>query len=286
MQTSFADSFSAGERKAHAPLTAWQIALAGRRAMFTSIDHIVVVVGELEAAIRAYGELGFTVVRGGRHNIGTHNALVAFADGSYIELIAFLHPVPEHPWYKILARGGGIADFCMATNDLRADVDAMRAAGVSIGDPSAMTRDRPDGYRLKWVLSIPAPPFNGSVPFLIKDETPRDERVARERMHRNGVLGLRRLTVALPDPFKAAAWYRAATGSEAVPISRPELDAAGVRFIIGPHELDLVSPASSGNEMAAFIRERGAMPYEAVLEGPGAMELDRVLTQNARLSIA
>ena len=48
--------------------------------MFRAVDHIVVVVPELEAAIRSYAELGFTVVRGGRHNIGTHNALVAFAD--------------------------------------------------------------------------------------------------------------------------------------------------------------------------------------------------------------
>lgn len=254
--------------------------------MFTSIDHIVVVVPELEAAIESYGELGFTVVRGGRHNIGTHNALVAFADGSYIELIAFLHPVPEHPWYKALSAGGGLTDFCMATDDLRADVDAMRRAGVGIGDPSPMTRDRPDGYRLKWMLSIPDPPFNGSVPFLIKDDTPRDERVPRERTHANGVLGLKRLTVAVPEPFKAATWYRAAVGAEAAPISRPELDASGVRFAIGPHELDLVWPRSSSSPMGASTRGRGAIPYQALLKGAGARDLDPLLTQNARLSIA
>ncbi len=254
--------------------------------MFTSIDHIVVVVPELEAAIRSYAELGFTVVRGGRHNIGTHNALVAFADGCYLELIAFLHPVREHPWYKVLSAGGGLTDFCMATNDLRADVGAMRRAGVSIGDPAPMTRDRPDGYRLRWVLSLPDPPFNGSVPFLIKDETPRDERVPRERTHSNGVLGLTRLTVAVAEPFKAANWYRGAAGAEAVPITRPELDASGVRFAIGAHELDLVSPRSSSTAMAASIHDRGATPYHALLKGPGRKDLDPALTQNARLSIA
>lgn len=254
--------------------------------MFTSIDHIVVVVPELEAAIGSYSELGFTVVRGGRHNIGTHNALIAFADGSYIELIAFLHPVEQHPWYKLLAAGGGLTDFCVATGDLRADVDAMRRAGVSIGDPTAMTRDRPDGYRLKWVLSIPDPPFNGTVPFLIKDDTPRDERVPRERSHRNGVLGLQRLTVAAPEPFKAATWYREAAGAEGVPIDRPELEASGVRFSIGPHQLDLVSPRSSSSPLAASIRDRGAAPYHALLKGAGARDLDTALAQNARLSIA
>ncbi len=167
--------------------------------MLKGIDHVVVVVADLEAAIESYGELGFTVVRGGKHNIGTHNALLAFADGSYIELIAFLAPVKGHPWYAALSAGSGLVDFCMRTDDLRADVDAFRRAGVSIGDPGAMTRDRPDGYRLSWVLSIPNPPFNGSVPFLIKDETPRDERVParahaskrrhRDQAHRRGCAG-------------------------------------------------------------------------------------------------
>jgi len=98
------------------------------------------------------------VVRGGRHNVGTHNALIAFADGSYIELIAFLNPVAGHRWYTALEKGGGLVDFCMQTDNLAADADAMRRAGVVIGMPIPMTRERPDGYRLRWILSIPEPP--------------------------------------------------------------------------------------------------------------------------------
>jgi len=45
------------------------------------IDHIVIVVRDLDAAVTGYGKLGFTVVRGGRHpSMGTHNALVAFSE--------------------------------------------------------------------------------------------------------------------------------------------------------------------------------------------------------------
>ena len=88
----------------------------------------------------------------------------------------------------------------MSTDDLAADVDAMRRAGAKIGDPSPLTRDRPDGYHLSWVLAIPKPPFNGQVPFLIKDDTPRDERVPRERSHRNGATGIRTLAIAVNDP--------------------------------------------------------------------------------------
>ncbi|HLX04168.1 MAG TPA: VOC family protein [Candidatus Binatus sp.] len=73
--------------------------------MFTGIDHVVIVVQELESAVASYSRAGFTVVRGGKHPIGTHNALIAFADGSYFELIAFLKPGTGHPWQKALEKG-------------------------------------------------------------------------------------------------------------------------------------------------------------------------------------
>ena len=58
--------------------------------MIQSIDHIVILVRNLEEAIADYTALGFTVTPGGVHADGaTHNALVPFDDGSYLELIAF-----------------------------------------------------------------------------------------------------------------------------------------------------------------------------------------------------
>ncbi len=235
--------------------------------MFRAVDHIVVVVPDLEAAIGAYGGAGFTVVRGGRHNIGTHNALIAFADGSYIELIAFLNPVPGHPWYRALQTRGGLVDFCMQTDDLESDVASLRAAGAAIGDPSPMTRDRPDGYRLTWVLAIPQPPFNGQVPFLIRDETPRDERVPRERSHRNGVTGLSRITLAVENPGETSRYYARVLGRPAAPRRRPDLDASGAVFAIGPHEIELIAPSSERSPLQDWLKKSGPSPYAATLRG-------------------
>ena len=51
-------------------------------------DHIVVAVKDLNKAITTYRNgLGFTVVPGGEHPAGTHNALVHFGL-SYVELLA------------------------------------------------------------------------------------------------------------------------------------------------------------------------------------------------------
>jgi catechol 2,3-dioxygenase-like lactoylglutathione lyase family enzyme len=256
--------------------------------MFTGIDHVVIVVTELEAAIETYSRAGFSVVRGGKHPIGTHNALIAFGDGSYLELIAFLKLNTGHLWQTSLEKGSGIVDFCMATDDLAADVEAMRRAGVKIGEPFPLTRDRPDGYHLSWVLATPEPPFNGQIPFLIKDDTPRDERVPRERTHRNGATGIRTLAIAVEDPGVTSRYYARVLGRPGMPVNRTDLNAAGVSFTIGPNEVQLLASKSDDGLLAQWIRDRGQSPFELALANAsaGGVPLDPALLQGARVRFA
>src|SRR5204862_6781240 len=111
-----------------------------RPLMLKGIDHLVVAVPDLDVARKSYEALGFTVVPGGRHPIGTHNALIAFADGAYLELIAFFEPNAQHRWYQRLQQGGGFIDYCLQTDDLAGDVRAFRAAGVPVADPRPLSR--------------------------------------------------------------------------------------------------------------------------------------------------
>ncbi len=251
--------------------------------MFTGIDHVAIVVSELESAIASYSRAGFTVARGGKHPIGTHNALIAFNDGSYFELIAFLKPNTAHLWQKALEKGSGIVDFCMCTDDLAADIDAIRRAGAKIGDPSPLTRDRPDGYHLSWVLAIPEPPFSGQVPFLIKDDTPRDERVPRERSHPNGATGIRTLAIAVNDPGMTSRYYARVLERPGAPVEREDLEGAGVSFTIGPNEVQLLASKAENGPLAQWVRDHGQSPFEVVLASAGARAaaLDPVLLQGA-----
>jgi catechol 2,3-dioxygenase-like lactoylglutathione lyase family enzyme len=254
--------------------------------MLTGIDHIVIVVAELEGAIQHYTAAGFTVVRGGRHNTGTHNALVGFADGAYLELIAFLDPNADHPWHEALARGGGIVDFCVRTDDLAADLAALSRVGARFADPVPMTRERPDGYRLSWALALPEPSLSGALPLLIKDETPRGERVPTQRIHRNGITGLHSLTVAVEDPDHISVYYAAVLGTQGVPVVREDLDAAGIAFTIGPHRVQLIAPKPDAGVFADFIAVRGRSPYEAMLTSTApSARLEPSLLESARLRI-
>lgn len=255
--------------------------------MLTGVDHVVVVTPDLEQAVAGYRDLGFVVVPGGRHAAGTHNALVALADGAYIELIAFLEVEGRetHRWWRPLQQGGGLVDFCAATDDFAADVEAFRRAGVEMEAPWRQSRMRPDGYHLRWTLATPGERARGLVPFLIADETPRRERVPSATTHPNGVTGLGAVTVAAPDLAEAGRWYAAVLGRSGADWRDDDLGAVGTRFRLGGHAVDVAAPAHSGSPLVAFLRERGAGPYAVTLTAGvrGSRRLDERLAQGARL---
>lgn len=256
--------------------------------MLQGIDHIVVAVPDLEAARTSYEALGFTVVAGGRHPVGTHNALIAFGDGSYIELIAFYEANPSHRWWAPLQKGGGLVDFCMQTDDLLGDTAAFRRAGVAIADPAPLSRARPDGYQLRWVLSIPQTGHRGVAPFLIQDETPREERIPRQQTHANGVTGIGAVTVAVEDAAAVRRWYAEALGRPGREIERRELGGAGASFEIGPHLLEFVAPTGAGaGPLSGWLQRRGPSPYAATLRTTGRKvgALDETHTHHAKLAL-
>jgi catechol 2,3-dioxygenase-like lactoylglutathione lyase family enzyme len=252
--------------------------------MLLDIDHIVIAVPDLATAIKNYQRLGFTVVPGGRHPVGTHNGLIALADGSYIELISFYCDNPKHRWWDALQKGGGLVDFCMQTDDLAGDTAKLRNAGVEIDDPVPWSRARPDGYQLKWLLSLARDGHRGVAPFLIQDETPRAERVPRETSHENGATGIGAVIVAVNELPVVQRWYEAALGCRGEAIKRDSLGAAGLCFTIGPHRVELLTPAAQQSPLGARLKARGPSPFAATLRGPKSRApLDASLTAGAAL---
>ena len=233
------------------------------------IDHLVIMFKELDPAIAAYRDLGFTVTAGGEHPTGTHNALVAFADGAYFELIAFKRPNDQHRWWDAAQAGGGFIDFCMATDDLAATIQAFRAAGVNMSDPVSGLRVRPDGYRLAWVVALPPKPSVFQAPFLIKDQTPREERIGNQTNHPNRVTGVAGITIATDDVARVRGWWSPVLGQPGSEIERTDIDAAGVRFIAGPHAIDFVAPKNPASPLAGWLKARGPGPYCISLKASG-----------------
>jgi len=235
--------------------------------MIRGIDHLVIAVPELEKAATAYRELGFTVVPGGRHPVGTHNAFIAFDDGSYLELVSFYRESPDHPWWGALQDGGGLVDYCLRTDDLAADTRAFRAAGVEIVDAVPQSRERPDGYRVAWMVSLVGSRHRGVAPFLIKDETPRAERVPHDTRHANQVTGMVLLRIATTSAELPAVrhWYAEVLKQPGEDVVNADLGGNGIRFPIGPNAVEFLGPRLAGGAIERWVARHGASPFDATL---------------------
>ena len=165
------------------------------------IDHITVAGTHLDVmrqALTAATQL--PTEYGGPHaNHATEMALVSFPDGSYLELIG-IQPtadpaaVDAHRWGRFLRNDTGPCDFALLAGDSGA------------GTPERSGRTRPDGIRLEWETVE----LGSGFPFLIRDMTPRENRVfpggkpTTERFD-----GVGKVVIGVQDLERAIAQYRA-----------------------------------------------------------------------------
>ena len=255
--------------------------------MIQGIDHLVVVVSNLDQAAKDYEQLGFKVVPGGRHPVGSHNVLISFRDGSYLELIAFYREAVDHRWWEPLKKGERLVDFCFQTDDLRGDTQKLKIAGAAINDPVPWSRKRPDGYELKWLLSLATGSHRGVAPFLIEDVTPRSERIPQEFSHGNGVVGIDKVIVAVGELASIEKWYGTLLGNQGQALSVDSLGAEGIRYEVGPHAVEFLAPRAAASPLVDWLRRFGPSPYSAVLRAgaAGGAPLDLQLTHGANLSL-
>ncbi len=243
----------------------------------------MILVEVLEEAVAGYEELGFRVTPGGEHADGlTRNALVPFADGTYLELVAFVDPTDERDnvWgWRSFLESGGLVDYCVASDDLAADARRLGQSGFGIEGPTEGGRRLPDGAEIRW-KSARFRQEGRVLPFLIEDETPRASRVPTgpATEHPNGVTGISRLMISARDAGKALESLAALTDDRRV---------RGDTFRVGPQELVVVTADSPEDDVEQRLEASGSGPFAAelmVLDG-GQGELDLKLTQGVRLRL-
>jgi catechol 2,3-dioxygenase-like lactoylglutathione lyase family enzyme len=242
--------------------------------MPSQIDHVIIGVRDLAQAAADYTAAGFTVTPGGEHTSRrTHNALIAFADTTYLELIAYREPdaqrdddLKDDPWWQLLARGEGFLGFALRMEDATAEAAALQARGVRTNGPATGGRERPDGQHVAW-RSI-AVEGAGPLPFLIEDLTPRRLRIpdGAATQHPLGVTRILGLALVMEDLDASAASLAAVLGSDGIStLPPPEGASAAMRFTVGPHTIDLLKPASPESAPGRALAARGPAPYAITL---------------------
>jgi hypothetical protein len=186
------------------------------------LDHVVIVVPELERAIQQYRSLGFIVSRGG-DNGPTHNALIPFVNGTYIELIStrsrllrgvfrFLYrsklivifkSVMSALSFRFVAWMGGptgVRDWCVKQAKLDSLIDTLSANDIGMSKIEKFTRIKPNLEIVEWLLVAP---INQRLPFFIRDITDPTVRIpgGEAASHSNGCTGISRLLLNDNDYF-------------------------------------------------------------------------------------
>lgn len=245
--------------------------------MIQGIDHLVIISADLQKAVADATQAGFTVVTGGTHKDGnTHNALIAFKDGSYIELIAPTSGIEgkSHRWFPRLAKGGGLVDLCLASDDLDTDTAHIREHGRHYIGPDENGRHRPDGVELRWKGSVPPGEVGDSGwPFLIEDVSPREHRVSTdpdETTHANGALGIAGVTILAHNLTTATKDFEAITNRKANTITSPMDESPLAAFINFEHSWLMLTHPTAGGAVQQ-LEKFGPGPYAATLrthDGP------------------
>lgn len=261
-----------------------------------SIDHVVIASNDLDVAITNARAAGFTVVPGGVHGSGhSHNALIGFEDGAYLELFA---PTPqgraaEHRWFARIRNGGGLVDYCLLGADLKTEIARIRRAGIEYSEPFAMARVTPAGTRIEWLLSTP-PGITGQNgwPFMIEDTTPRIKRVPHapdQVRHENGARGVAGITVIVRSVEASSRAYTAILATE----PQRTTDAAGrvsCVFAIERSWIEVREPRSM--EERQHLATHGQGPWKVLLRSdPDVLSpddgsfLDAALFSGAKIAV-
>lgn len=225
------------------------------------LDHIVISVQNLPAATANFRELGFTVLPGGQHSSGTtENAIIAFADGTYIELIT---PTGNPPSGKgmdfslLVNPHDGFTGFALLSSDLEAGAASMATHDIPVQPVQQGNRTKPDGTHIAWKMAL----ITGTMsPFLIQDETERALRVSNlpeHITHANGTQGISNLTIVTTDLAPLQARYSAILGSD------PQPAASSVTYTLSGTSMTL-SPASTLAHQQ-HIHTYGDAPYQITL---------------------
>jgi hypothetical protein len=256
--------------------------------MLTRVDHVMICVPDLERGIDAYRRIGFNIYPGGAHTgRATHNA-IAFTGEEYIEVLslrdrsAIVPGTPDEALARYLDEGGGFRVVALQSDDLEADVAAMRRRGVDVGEIRDGGRRTPAGQELRWRAAFLGP--GDPLPiFFIQHLTPLEARrrqVPKAGDHPNGALRVERVYVTVPDVAATARHYARVLGRPEPPVQRGAVIKADMAvFDLGPTGLTVAQPAEPGPAAEALAR-RGPGPFQVLYRTSGMDAAARWMTDH------
>jgi catechol 2,3-dioxygenase-like lactoylglutathione lyase family enzyme len=243
------------------------------------IDHVTLAGSNLEEMRQAFNAATRIVAEyGGPHsNHATEMALASFPDGSYLELMGVQKQadpaaVASHVWSRFLNENAGPCAFALRVTDVSAEIQRLSNAGVRAGSTEKSGRTRPDGVALSWETADAGPGPRGSFfPFLIRDFTPRENRVypsGKPTTTRFNGIGL--VVIGVRDLDQSIALYRKAFELSEPRRQRDAAFGAELAWFDGT-PVALAAPLAPVSWLAHRLARFGDSPCAFVLTAIGPM---------------
>lgn len=195
------------------------------RQHISGIDHVVLVVRDLDAARDAFRRMGFTVTPRGYHTLGSQNHCVMFGH-DYIELLWSPEgaPHPSRQYYTEFARAGdGLAAIALKTDNAKGAYTEMLWAGFAPSDPVEFSRpvDAPGGERdARFRVSMAALERTPGGRMFVCEHLSRELVWRPEYVrHANGATGIAAVAIVADDVAGAAHPYERLFARKADPIA-------------------------------------------------------------------
>jgi len=227
------------------------------------IDHVVLLVRDLDRARSTYERLGFTLTPRGYHTLGSQNHCIMFGT-DYIELLAVPQPHPAMQYFSdFLANGEGLGAIALATDDAEGAQRELVAAGVNADPPMDFSRPvhLPEGARDASFRIVQLSPGDtaGCRTFLCQHFTPdlvwRDEYCS----HALGVTAIAAVGIVVEDPASGVAGYAKLFDE------KPSRIAEGLLVNTGSASIAIGSRAKLGHRLNGVELPMRARPLVAAL---------------------
>ena len=199
--------------------------------------------------------------------------MIGLQDGAYIELLSFYERSPKHYWWDAVhSKGGGLIDFCMQTDDIRGDYEIFRAQEVAMSPLVGLSRVRFDGYQLSWLNNEIYGAYQGLIPFIIEDQTPREERVPKDNLHGNQVTGIDTITLVARDLELATRIMDAVLQKSGTRTHDDDLKADGIVYQVGRQRLEYLRPINDSSPLHQHIAANKPVPWRIRFKTTGTIQ--------------
>jgi hypothetical protein len=171
------------------------------------IDHVVILVPDLEAAGAAFEAAGFHVTPQTLHSLamGTANRCVMLQGGSYIEIMGIVAETPANAtWRRLLSDGAGIRGFAFHSTDIEASAEQLASLGIAAEPVRHFSRMTGDGELCFSITRIEPHATPGLQCLVCQHHTAALLWRPETMVHANGATSL--VSVALPEATSLSAF--------------------------------------------------------------------------------